>query len=168
VKINKLELLEKGWKVSEVEHASRIISEAENKKHIGIKWLDKSIYTALLFLMVVANVACTFLLIPFLFAMKNNFVIVIVTSAGFMFGVIFSILIADIEKTDESQKIKLLITLAACGVVNFGLISTAMYEFSARSGIAIVHNPYLIGGIYLFAFLVPHTIFMLSHKEIGR
>ena len=47
MKIDKLDLLSKGWSVSEIEHASKIIEEAENKKHIVIRFLDKSIYWAL-------------------------------------------------------------------------------------------------------------------------
>jgi hypothetical protein len=162
LKIDKLNLLSKGWSVAEIENASKIIQEAEDKKHIGAKFLDKTIYWALLGLLIIVNAACSMILIPFIFAIQNNFVIVIVTVMGFIFGVLFSILIADIQKTEKESRNKLILTMLVSGVINFGLIINFSTQFAFETGIALRHNPWVIGGIYLFAFMTPHVMLIIQ------
>jgi hypothetical protein len=165
VQINKLDLLSKGWSVSEVDRASAIIEEAENKKHIGAKFLDKTIYWALLFLLIIGNAVCSAFLIPFTFAVQGNFIIFIVTIMGFAFGVFFSILIADIQKTEKHHISGLIVALIVSGFINFALITRISIEFSLLTGLTLRHNPYLIGGIYLFAFLTPHIVLMIAQHQ---
>lgn len=165
MQINKLDLLSKGWSIYEIDHASSVIEQAENKKHIGAKFLDKTIYWALLFLVIVGNAVCSAFFIPFLFAVQGTFVIFIVTIMGFAFGVFFSILIADIQRTEKHHVSGLIIALIVSGLINFALISRISIEFSALTRLALRHNPYLIGGIYLFSFLTPHIVLMIAQHQ---
>jgi len=162
MKIDKLGLLSKGWSVSEIENASKIIAEAEDKKHIGTKFLDKTIYWGLLVFLLIVNAACSIVLIPFIFAIQTNFIIVIVTLMGFIFGVLFSILIADIQKTEAKSRDRLIITMIISGILNFGLIINFSTQFAFETGIPLKHSPWLIGGVYLFAFVVPHIMLMIQ------
>lgn len=165
MKINKLDLLSKGWSVSEIDRASSIIEEAENKKHLGAKFLDKTIYWALLFLLLVGNAVCSAFLIPFIFALSGNFIIFIVTVFGFAFGIFFSIIIADIRRTEKKPLGGLLFTLILSGIINFALIIRISIEFSVRTMLPLKHNPYLIAGIYLFAFLTPHIVLIIGQYQ---
>jgi len=165
MKIDKLDLLRKGWSSAEIENASRIIQEAEDKKHVGIKFLDKSIYWALLFILIIASIVCSIFVTPFLFAIKSALLIIIVALLGFVFGVMFSILITDIEKIRRKNSRNLLMTLIFSGLVNFGLIINFAIDFSVRTGIPIRNNPYLIASIYLFAFLIPHIIMTIRKPK---
>lgn len=165
MRIDKLHLLRKGWSTREVEDASAIIEEAENKKRIGAKFLDKTIYWALLFLLIVGNAICSAFLIPFIFAVNGNFIIFIITVFGFAFGMFFSILIADIRRTEKQSIGSLLFALILSGIINFALISRGSIEFSIRTLLPLRHNPYLIAGIYLFAFLTPHIVLMIAQYQ---
>lgn len=160
--IDRLNLLSKGWSVAEIEHASKIIADAESKKHLDVKFLDKNIYWALLVLLIIVNAVCAMVLIPFIFAIQTSFVIIIVALMGFIFGVLFSILIADIERTETRSRYRLITTLLVSGVVNFGLIMNFSTQFSLETGIALRHNPWIIGVIYLFAFVTPHVMFIVQ------
>jgi hypothetical protein len=164
MKIDKLDLLSKGWSSKEIADASRIIQEAEDKKHVGIRFLDSSIYWALLFVLIVANIICSIFLTPFIFTIRNYALIFIVALLGFIFGVMFSILISDIEKIEHKNNRKLLLTLVLSGLINFGLIINFAIDFSVRTGLALRNNPYLIASIYLFAFLVPHIVLSLNKQ----
>lgn len=159
--INKLDLLKKGWSVKEIEDASKIIEKAENNKLLRAKFFDKTIYWALLFLVIVGNLICSTFLIPFAFAIKGIFVIVLSSFLGFTFGFFFSILISDIIKKDKQFLKGLLITLIISGVVNFSLISKIAMDFSIITKIPLKYDPYLISGIYLFSFLTPHAVLMI-------
>ena len=165
MKIDKLDLLSKGWSVSEIEHASKIIEEAENKKHIGIRFLDKSIYWALLFLLLLGNIICSIFLIPFIFAIKNFFAIIMVAIIGFIFGMIFSILISDIERTEYKNRDKHILTLIISGVINVGLIINFTKDFSTRSNLKLIYDPYYVSIVYLIAFLIPHIVYLIFQKK---
>ena len=165
VQIDKRKLLSKGWSQSEIENASAIIEQAENKRHIGAKFLDKTTYWALLFLLIIGNAVCSAFLIPLIFAFQGTFAIVITTILGFAFGVFFSILIADIKKTEKHHIKGLFAALIVSGIVNFALIARMSIEFSTLTGLALRHDPYLIGEIYLFAFLTPHIVLMIGRYQ---
>ena len=162
MRIDKLDLLGKGWSASEIENASRIIQKAEDRRHIGLKFLDRTIYWALLFLLVVGNAVCSAFLIPFLFAVKGSIIVLIVAVLGLAFGVFFSIIIADIQKAHHQHLQSLLISLVISGIINFALMSSFSIRFSTVTGLPLRHSPYLIAGIYLFAYLMPHAILTIE------
>jgi ABC-type multidrug transport system permease subunit len=167
MEIDKLGLLSKGWSTKEIAHASQIIEEAENRKHIGIKFLDKSIYVALIFLLLVTSIICSIFLVPFILVIKSYFIILIVSLLGFAFGVIFSILLVDTERLVNKKSKKLLWTLIISGVFNAALIIEFSTRFSIQTSISLTQSPYLIGGMYLFSYLTPHIVFMIQNKNKG-
>lgn len=168
MQINKIDLLKRGWSTGEIEHASAIIEEAENKKHISLKFFEKTIYWTLLLLLIIGNAICATFLIPFLFVFKGNFIIFIVTTLGLIIGILFSVIIIDIVKKEKKYLRNLLIALILSGVVSFGLISKASIEFSALTLIPLRHNPYLIAGIYLFSFLTPHAVMIIKNNQTTK
>jgi hypothetical protein len=166
MKIDKLGLLSKGWTVAEIEHASKIIEEAENKKHMGIRFLETSIYWVLLFLLIVASVVCSVFLTPFIFALKSQMIIILTALLGFTLGTMFSILIKDIEKIEHKNHKNLIWTMIISGIVNVGLIINFSMEFSIRTGLELNHSPYIISAIYFFAYMIPHIMMiMLRYKK---
>jgi hypothetical protein len=161
MKIDKLDLLSKGWSLKEIDQASKIIGEAEDKKIAGIKRIEGSIYWTYLVILMIATVVCSIFLTPFIFAIRTQFIVVITAVLGFVFGTMFSILITDIEKIKHKNHKNLMLTLAFSGVINAGLIVNLAADFSIRSGLRLSHNPYLIAGIYLFSYLTPHIMAMI-------
>lgn len=146
--------------MKEIEHASSILEEAENKKHFGIRLIDKTAYGALLFFLIIGNALCSAFLIPFIFAIKGNFIVMVATILGFAFGVFFSIVMADMQKKNNLKA--MLTTLVVSGIVSFALISAGSTQFSVQTALPLPHNPNLIAGIYLFSFLTPHVVLMIT------
>jgi hypothetical protein len=165
MKVNRLNLLSKGWSVKEIDHATKIIDNAEEKKHKTIRFIDHSLYWGLLVLLIMANFVCSIALIPFIFAIKGSFIIIFTAIFGFLFGVMFSILIIDIEKVNTKYNKNLISTLFLSGLVNFGLIAFFVHNFSTKYGLISQHNTYIIAGIYLFAFFIPHITYILRNKK---
>jgi len=166
MRINKLDLLSKGWSVKEIEHASKIIARAEDKKHKTIRLIDNSVYWALLVIIVVASIVCSIFLTPFLFAVKNYFVLIMTSIVGLIFGVMFSIIIVDIEKIDTRHNKNLLSTFVLCGMINFCLIILFANSFMINTRLTMSYNIFLIAGIYLFSYLVPHITYIIRNKKI--
>ncbi len=165
MKIDKLELLKKGWSASEIENAGRIIDEAETKKHVGIKFLDKSVFWAMLFLLIIMNVVCSIFIARLLFIVRNYAIDIIVALVGFIFGVLFTVLIADIEKLDKTHHQTLIIVFVLSGVINFGLLTNFIKDMAYTSALPLVHNAYVIGAIYLTAFLIPYVVFLMRRTQ---
>ncbi|GIU69399.1 MAG: hypothetical protein KatS3mg002_0635 [Candidatus Woesearchaeota archaeon] len=166
--INKIDLLKKGWSIKEIEDASKIIQKAEDNKLLRAKVFDKTIYWASLFLIIVGNIICSTFLIPFAFALKGFAIVLIVAVTGFTFGVLFSILILDIIKTERQFMKGLLVTLLTSGIINFALISRVSIEFSLKTMLPLRYNPYIIAGIYLLSFLTPHIVVMITQKSTTK
>ena len=160
MKINKLDLLSKGWTAQEVEKASKIIADAEDKKHETFKFIDHILYWSLLMLMLIGNTITAVLIIPFIFAIQSWFAAVIVIIIGLLFGVIISILIGDIDRVDIRYSKNLFMTLIFTALINMGLLAYFSYDFSTKTGLILVHNIYAIAAIYIVSFLAPHFVYM--------
>lgn len=166
MKINKVDLLKKGWTVQEVDHASKIIEKAEDKKHISIKYLDRLLYWALLALLVISNIVGAIYFLPFLFAFDNFFIIIITGVIGMTFGMLFSALIQDIKKIEHKRHEKLERILFISAIINFLLILAFARDFDKRSVLSIVYSPVMVGAVFFIAYLLPHAVKMyLEFKD---
>jgi hypothetical protein len=163
--IDKLDLLKKGWSVQEIEHASQIIARAESKKHITVQFFDRSIYWALLFLLVIANIVGAIFFLPFMFTINNFFIFFISGILGFTFGTLFSVLVRDIEKTEHKRYANLKYALLLAAVVNFFLIIGFAKDFGNRSGLSMESSPILVAVVFLVAYLLPHGVYMYMENQ---
>ncbi len=165
MKIDKIDLLKKGWSTDEINHASQIIEDAENSKHLGIKYLDKSLFRALLFLLVIINIVTAIFLFPFIFVLKGEFVNILIALIGFIFGILFTILITDIDRFDHTHHRTFITTFIISGIINLGIIIIVAQAVSREKNIPAIHDPYLLGGTYLVAFLVPYFMYLIMKKK---
>jgi hypothetical protein len=163
--INKLDLLSKGWNVSEVEQASKILEEAEGDNQGRTKFVDGLRIVVLGSLMIANGFICSELLTPFMYAIHSNLILVIAAIIGFIFSMIFTLVIYDFERIHHTHETNLFIAFIVSGAVNFYLI----LEFSARFGITtklpLTHNIYIIAGTYLVAFLIPQVIYQMQKRN---
>jgi uncharacterized membrane protein HdeD (DUF308 family) len=164
--INKLDLMSKGWKATEVEEASKIIEEAENKKNTKIKFFEGVLLFIMGILMLANGFVSSILLVPFIYTVKMTFFVATLAALmGIVFSILFTILIYDIEKTHKKHETNLFIAFIVNGLLNFYLI----LEFSARFGISsklnTPDNVYIIAGSYLIAFLTPQIIYQVEKRK---
>jgi hypothetical protein len=57
--------------------------------------------------------------------------------------------------------------LILSGILNFALIVFFANSFSIKYGLKLAHNIFVLAGIYLFAFLLPHVMYVLKYRKIG-
>lgn len=162
--IDKLGLLSKGWSTSEVEKASRILEQAENDKGTKTKFIDKFLIVILGTLMLINGFVCSEILMPFIYAIQTNFIYVLAAIIGFIFGILLTVVIYDVEKIHHQHETNLFIAFIVSGVVNFYLILELAAQFGARTQLPILHNMYMVAGSYLVAFLVPHIVYQLTKR----
>jgi len=165
--INKLDLLSKGWNTSEIEHASRILEEAEDHKPTKNKIFDGLIFVFLGILMLANGFACSALLVPFIFAMQLGFVLVLTAIIGIIFSILFTLIIYDVENIHKKHETNLFIAFIVNGIVDFYLILEFTAQFSVKTKLPPTNNIYLIAGTYLIAFLLPQIVYqMKKNREI--
>jgi hypothetical protein len=165
--INKLDLLSKGWNISEIEHASRILEEAEDHKPRKKRMYDGLILLFLGILMLANGFACSALLVPFIFAIQLGFVLVLTAIISIIFSVLFTLIIYDVEKIHQKHETNLFIAFIVNGIVDFYLILEFTAQFSIKTKLPPTHNILIIAGTYLIAFLLPQIVYQIKkNREI--
>ncbi|MGV8141566.1 MAG: hypothetical protein ACP5NW_03955 [Candidatus Woesearchaeota archaeon] len=163
--INKLDLLSRGWKTSEIEKASQILAEAEDKKNGRVKIIDKMLLFVLGILMLANGLVCSAFLVPFIYVGKGLLVILLSVTVGFIFSALFTIIIFDIEKIHQKHETNLFIAYIVNGVVNFYLILEFTARFGATTKLPTPYNVYLIAGAYLVAFFIPQIVYQIIKRK---
>lgn len=163
--INKLDLLSKGWKTSEIEKASQILEAAEDKKGQKVKFLDGLLIAILVALMLANGVVSSTLLAPFIYAMPASFVLIIAAVVGFIFSALFTLVIYDIEKIHHKHETKLFVAYIVNGVMNFYFVLEFAARFGERTKLPLMINIYLVAGIYFIAFLIPQVVYQLRKRK---
>jgi len=163
--INKLDLLSKGWNTSEIEHASQILAEAEGDKLGRTEFVDGLRIAVLGALMIANGFICSKLLVPFLFAISHNFIIILAAVIGFIFSLLFTVVIYDYDKIHHMHETKLFVAFIVSGIVNFYLILEFTAEFAVKTKLPVTNNIYVVAGTYLVAFLIPQVVYQLQKKS---
>src|SRR3989338_6351918 len=118
--INKLR--KKGWEKEEILRALNIIMKAKKKKHPHVKFLDGIVYWILLVVVVVLNYGIAISLIPAILIFKGFFLIFILGTIGYIFGLLLEVTIRSIEHLKTKHHIALGILIPAIGIANMVII----------------------------------------------
>lgn len=163
--MDKLDLLSKGWKISEIEHASKILDNAEKNKKTHTRYIDNFLIVVLVSLMIVNGFVCSTLLVPFIYGLQSDVILIVAAVIGVIFSALFTIIIYDIEKIHRRRELNLLIAYIVTGLVNFYLILEFTARFGARTKLPLENNVYIVAGIYLFSFLAPQIIHRIRKRR---
>jgi hypothetical protein len=163
--INKLDLLSKGWKTSEIEKASQILAEAEDKKSRKTRTVDTMLIAVLAALMLANGLICSALVVPFIYIGKSLLIALLAITVGVVFGTLFTIIIYDIEKIHRKHETNLFVVYIVNGVVNLYLILEFTAKFGANTKLPVPYNIYVIAGAYLIAFLIPQVVYQLMKRK---
>ena len=163
--INKLDLLSKGWKTSEVETASDIIAKAEENRRSKNSIMDNMVIAFLGGLLLINVFICSAVIVPFVYAIPTSFATIIVAIIAFVFSILFTVVIYDVEKIHPKRSTDLSIGFVIAGLINFYFIIYFAEQFGAESKLAMGHNIYFIAAVYLGVFLIPHIIYRIRGKR---
>lgn len=163
--MDKLSLLAKGWNISEIEHASKILDDAEKNKKGRTKFIDNFLIVVLVSLMIVNGFVCSTLLVPFIYGIQSDVILIIAATVGVIFSALFTVIIYDIEKIHQKHDTNLFIAYIVNGMVNFYLILEFTARFGAQTRLPLESNVYIVAGTYLLAFLTPQLIYRIRKRN---
>lgn len=165
MRINTLQLQAKGWSEKEIEHAKQVLQEAENKKHPRIVLLEKTIYWFLLLIILIASIAGTWLIEPFLMFMSMGGAMLVIFITGLIFGTLASILMKDVEDLELHHHLGISIIIPISAIITSYLISKQASQISELINIATQHNPIVLGIIYSIGSLIPFAILLWYERN---
>lgn len=161
----KLDLLSKGWNVSEIEKTSQILAEAEGDNTNRSKYVDGLRIIVLGSLMIANGFVCSELLVPFIYALHSNLVLIIAAVIGFIFSMLFTLVIYDFERIHHTHETNLFIAFIVSGAINFYLILEFTARFGIKTKLPLTYNIYLVAGTFLIAFLIPQLVYQMQKKS---
>jgi len=153
----RVELLQKGWTIDEIEAAISIMKDAGASKSKFVRFLDKVVFWVNLILAMTGNFIISVVLIPFMLFAPTAFLYPILFVVGLAFGALYDMVVFDIEKIDAAPKIFVGPFLLAIALVNIYIITA----LSNRLATAInypsgIHTPILVAVFYTSGFLAPY------------
>jgi len=160
-------LKEKGWSEEDIRTAETIIEKRrrEDKSRTYIS-MNRVIYWSAIVVIVLGNFAISMFLIPFLLVLKKIGLDIIIVTIAFAFGLLFNLLVTDIEHIEKKHHIMTLIIIPTIAFINFIMMVNIADSLAESLQLTIVReNPYLISIIYVVAFLLPYLYSLIIKKE---
>lgn len=147
-----------GWSKEEVDRAIGIVTDAEKrKKYAQFKEsANRILYWMIILVLTVINFVISVLLIPFLIALKGFSLYLIVAALGFIFGLIFNLLLLDLEHLEKKHHIFATIFIPLVSIINIFIIVNISNRIDEMLGIGIYHYPFTISSIYVIFFIIPY------------
>lgn len=158
-------LTEKGWSKEEIEKARTIMeSPPEQGRVIFTKKMNPVLYWMTLIVAIVGNMIISVILIPFLIAVQNAIALYsIIVLLGLAFGFLFNVLLIDIEHIDPKHHVIAGVFIPIIALINiFIVVNITNTIDQAIFGMQIQGNSFIIGILYVAAFIGPYLTTKLS------
>jgi len=153
-------LTKKGWPKADIKKTIKIINRAKQEKSKTIKIIDAIVYWFVLFVAIIGNFIISIILVPFLVVFGYARLYIVVITLGAAFGILFNILLKDIENLERRHHIIIGMFLPALTLINVVYMVNFANFLSDTIGIANTqHNPFVIGAMYTISFIAPYLIY---------
>ena len=141
-------LLQKGWLISEIEHAEKALEREP--------FFVPMLFWCAVFVVFLGNVLASFVLIPFLIALESWILYMVVALLAIMTGAIYTFLITDIGLLERKHHLVASVMIPLLGLGNMVVVALAANRLIAKLPVATQqHNPLLLGIVFGMAFLLP-------------
>jgi len=138
---------------------AHILRRAEQRKPPWIKRLDSTLYWTLLVIAIIGNFVLSVVLVPFLLILKGTGLYFTLFVIGLSFGWLFSFILHSMEKLETTQHFIAAIFMPALALINVGIFAILSNKLIILMKLPTPpHNPFLIGGVYVFAYVLPGAI----------
>lgn len=152
-------LRKKGWSQEEIDKTVKIMLRIEAASEQNHKKLNVIIYWGVLLIAIIGNLVLSVALIPFLLVLSNFHLYLIISIMAVAFGLLFNLVIRDIEVMDKRHHVIAGVFIPALAVINVIVmtnISNYLIEVSNLKN--IMHNPIAVSIVYVVFFITPYLI----------
>lgn len=125
--------------------------------------MNRVVYWTALLVALIGNLIISAALIPFLIVLKSFQLYIIIAILALSFGMLFNLLLKDIENVDKKHHIIAGIFIPGLAILNIFIITSLANHLIEVFKIANnPQNPYYISLVYIIAFLIP---FVLNRRK---
>lgn len=162
---NLVKRLEKrGWKKSEIIKAIDIIKNAKKDKPKDVVFIEKRVYWVLLVMIAAANFAISIALLPALIALSGFILYFVLVVLGFVFGLLFELVIRSIEHLESKHHFLLAALIPLIALANVFFMSGISNNLIKTLGLTNFHNSAVIAAVYSVAFVLPYIVYRFVLK----
>ena len=152
-------LLERGWTEEEIEKSEKILMQAPvfREMQVVVYW----------FVVVLLSLLVVFLsvwLIPFFMFLENWPVYFITALFGLIFGASLNNAITHLEHLENHHFVLAGIMIPLVAVISLSLVMDTALLLDEILNLEIQHNPLLVAGSFIIAFLLPYLYGAFYHK----
>ncbi len=163
--LKRTQLKEKGWSEQEIRKAEAALERSENYD----LQFSKIVFWSAIVVVVFANILIAGVLIPFLIALNQWVLYSAVIILGGTVGFLYNFLITDIGHLERKHHVwaGILVPLLALGnIITVVLLSNRFIQDAKIQNVQ--HNPYLIGIVFVIAFILPYIIDRIRVRIVER
>ena len=160
-------LKERGWSEDDIKKAEEIIEKRTREdKSRTLPSMSRVLYWSAVVVIILGNFIISMFLIPFLLVLKKFILDLIIVTIAFAFGLLFNLLILDIEHMEKKHHLITLIIIPVVAFANFVLMVNIANSLGKAMNLPLARkNPYFIGLIYVAAFVIPYLYSLIVKKE---
>jgi hypothetical protein len=160
-------LMQKGWSKEDILKAYSIIEARKRAdKSRTLPHMNRTLYWMTFFVIVIGNFLVSLTLIPVMLVVNKLGLDLIIIFLGLAIGLLFNLLITDIEHVDPRQHIIIGVAIPVIAILNFFFIVYVTDWLNRILKISIVRPaPYTITLLYVAAFLAPFIISRIKARQ---
>jgi hypothetical protein len=159
-------LKERGWSEEDLKRTEELIQKRNREdKSRSMPSMNRILYWSAVVVIVLGNFIISMFLIPFLLVLKKLSLDIIIVTIAFAFGLLFNLLVTDIEHIEKKHHVIILILVPFIALINFIVMVNVADALAATLKLPIAReNPYFIALIYVAAFILPYLYSLIVKK----
>jgi len=157
-------LKSKGWTGEDISKAFKIMEKPE-KTQTGL-FMNRVVYWTALIVTIIGNLFISIVLILFLLALNKTALYAIIATIALTFGLLFNLIINDIENIDPKHHIMAGIFIPAIALINIYIITILTNDVQIALQIQNPHSPILVSVVYVLAFMLPSLVSSYKAKTL--
>ncbi|MBW2966195.1 hypothetical protein KY342_03775 [Candidatus Woesearchaeota archaeon] len=159
-------LKERGWSEEEIKKTEEIIKKRYREdKSRSLPSMNRVLYWSAIVVIILGNFIISMFLIPFLLILKKFSLDIIIITIGFAFGLLFNLLVIDIEHIEKKHHFITLLIIPIIAFINFIVMVNIANSLANVLNLAVARqNPYFISLLYVSAFVLPYLYSLIVKK----
>jgi hypothetical protein len=160
-------LMQKGWSKEDILKAYSIIEARKRAdKSRTLPHMNRTLYWMTFFVIIIGNFLVSLTLIPVMLVINKLGLDLIIIFLGLAIGLLFNLLITDIEHVDTRYHITIGVAIPVIAILNFFFIVYVTDWLNKILKISIVRPaPYTVTLLYVAAFLAPFIISRIKARQ---
>ncbi|HIH38252.1 hypothetical protein J4460_07000 [Candidatus Woesearchaeota archaeon] len=162
-------LRKKGWEDSDIEQAISVLDDpAKQEKHVVYrKSSQRVLYWMALLVLTACNLLVSLVMVPLFLVLNYLPLYLIIGSIGLIFGLLFNIVIWDIEHLERKHHIFAGFFIPLVSLIDILVIVHFSNSLAALLSLNIPQNPVPIVIVYVGMLVLPYLISFGKQKQLG-